>query len=139
MKKILVAIDDSPFSEEVIKFASKLAKSDKAELFAVYIFEVPRSMALEAEIPEEAAKADKILERIAEKAESYHVKIETDFIQSRSAGSGIIDEANDVEADLIVIGMRAKDRIDGSILGNTVNYVLKNSPIPVAIFKEPPK
>jgi len=137
MKKILVAIDDSKFSEEVMKFASKLAKADKAELFIGYIFEVPRSMALEAEIPEESAKGDKVLERALEVAEAYRLKAETDFIQSRSAGSGIVDEAKDVEAELIVIGMTAKDRVDGSILGNTVNYVLKNSPIPVAILKEP--
>lgn len=137
MKKILVAINDSTFSDEVVRFACKLAKQEPAEIFFVYVFEVPRSMPLEAEVPEEAAKADKLFERAIAIAENYKLKSETDFIQSRLAGSGILDEAAEVDANLIVIGMATKHRIDEAILGSTVGYILKNSAVRVAVLKEP--
>ncbi|MFH1454566.1 MAG: universal stress protein [Armatimonadota bacterium] len=138
MKKILVAVDGTGFSDDVVKTASKLAKLEKAKLFIVYVFEVPQALPLDAEVPEESEKADKVLNHAAEIAEEFGLDVEIDMIHARTIGPGIVDEAKDLDIDMIMIGMSHKPRFGEIFFGSTVNYVLKNSTIPVLLLKETP-
>lgn len=81
----------------------QIAKFTNAILYVVYVYEVPRSLALNSEIPEEIAKADEILDRASEISDQYNIDIETDIVQARFAGQGIVDEAIDLQAELIVM------------------------------------
>lgn len=136
MKNILVAVDGTPFSDEVVKLACQLAKLDKAKLFIVYVYEVPRTLPLEAEISDELEKGDKILDRASEISEEYNLDVETDLVHARSACTGIVEESKDLGVDLIVIGMGHKIRFGELFGGSTVSYVLKNSPCKVILLKE---
>lgn len=136
IKNILTAVDGSPFSDEIINFAAKFAKLEKAKLFITHILEVPSSMPLDADMPEETELAERILDRAADITDKYGLTPEMDVIKSRSVGPGIVDEAKDLKVDLIIIGMSHKPRFGEIFFGSAVNYVLKNSKIPVIVFRE---
>ncbi|MBI2251796.1 MAG: universal stress protein [Armatimonadetes bacterium] len=136
MKIFLVAIDSSPVADDIMHLACKLAKIEKAKLYIVYVFEVPRSLPLDAEIPEEFEKGDLILDKAANIAEEAELPFETDLIQARSSGPGIVDEAKDLGAELIIIGMTTKSRFGELIFGSTVSYVLQKAPCRVIVIKK---
>ena len=53
-------------------------------------------------------------------------------VQARAAGPAIVDDANEIAADLIVMGLRYKKRFGGQWdAGRTVPYVMRNSTAPV--------
>lgn len=136
MKNILVAVNDRPVSEKVIHLASKIAKLFKARLYIVYVFEVPRVLSLDAEVPEEMAKGDAILERAAEIAEKNKLEVETDLLQARAAGPAIVDEAKDLGVDMIMLGVGVAAKTGDYLIGSTVNYVLKNAHCEVLVLRD---
>lgn len=134
--KILVPIHGTEADEEAIKLACGLAKKNKGKIWAVYVITVKRSLPLEAEIEPEMRKAEEILDQMEGYAEEQDYEIETDVLQSREAGSAIIDEAVEREVDLILIGVKYKKRFGQFSLGSVVPYVLKNAPCPVILYHQ---
>lgn len=135
-KKILVAVNENSVLERIMDFACHMSRLLKAKLYIVYVFEVPRSLPLDAEIPEEVAKADKILDKAVLIAESLRLNAETDLVQARSAGPGIVDEAKDLEVDLIILGTTVSPKFGGNVFGSTVSYVLKKAHCEVLLLRQ---
>ena len=135
VKSILIAVNDTPVTEELVRVSCKIAKLEKAKVYIVYVFEVPRALPLDAEISEEFEKGDLVLEKAAAVAEEFGLEPETDIIQARAAGTGIVDEARDLGADLIAVGMNTKPKLGDYIFGSTVNYVLDRAPCQVIVVR----
>lgn len=133
---ILVPVVGTEADEEAISLACRLAKKDKGKINAVYVITVKRSLPLNAEIEPEIKKGEEILDHMESVAEEQKRGIETDLLQSREAGSAIIDEAVEREVDLIVMGVEYKRRFGQFSLGNVVPYVLKNAPCRVILYHQ---
>ena len=55
-------------------------------------------------------------------------------VQARAAGPAIVDDANEIGVDLIVMGLRYKKRFGGQWdAGRTVPYVMRNSTAPSGV------
>ena len=99
----------------------------------LHVIEVPFDRNLDAEDEAAVAAADGVLSR----AEAL-LDGEGDpgrgprTVQARAAGPAIVDDANELGADLIVMGLRYKKRFGGQWdAGRTVPYVMRNSTAPV--------
>jgi len=136
--KILVPVIGTEADEEAMKLACRLAKRDKAEIRAVYVITVNRTLPLDAEIEPEIRKAEGILDHIESVAEEQDYEVETDLLQAREAAPAIVEEAVDQGADLILMGVTYKRRFGQFSLGNVVPYVLKNAPCRVILHQRPP-
>jgi len=136
VKKILVAVKGEPTDKEICKIAAVLGKSSKSRIYIAYVIEVPRALPLDADIPGETEKGDKILEQAAEIIESSDLDVETDIIQARDAGPGIVDEARSIGVDLILLGMSSPPRVGQFLFGSTINYVLQKAHCPVIVFRD---
>lgn len=137
IKKILVAIGGTGADDEAIELACKLAEKAKAKVRVLYIIEVERSLPLDAWVDSEAEKAEKILTHAEEVAGNIGYDIGTILLQAREAGPGIIAEAMEGEADLIVMGVGYKKHLGEFDLGQTIPYVLKEAPCQVLLYREP--
>ena len=135
IKKILVPVSGNSADEEAIKLACNLAKKSKARVYVVYIIEVERSLPLDAQIDSETEKAEQVLTRAEDIAAEEDCGIETDLLQAREAGPGVVDEAVERGVDLIVIGMGYKKHLGAFDLGKTVPYVLKEAPCKVILYR----
>jgi len=135
--KILVPVIGTEADEEAMKLACRLAKKNKAKIWAVYVIAVKRALPLDAEIESEIRKAEGILDHIEIIAEEEDCEIETDLLQAREAGPTIVDEAVEREADLILMGVSYKRRFGQFSLGDVVPYVLKNAPCRVILYHQP--
>ena len=135
--KILVPVSGTDADEEAIRLACRLAKKDKTKIRAVYVITVKRALPIDAEIEPEIRKAEGILDHVESIAEEQDCEIETDLLRAREAGPGIVVEAMEQEAGLILMGIEYKRRFGQFSLGSAAPYVLKNAPCRVILYHQP--
>lgn len=132
--RILVpVIGDDAVDQPALKVAGLLlAGREEGEVALLHVIEVSFDRNLDSEDDEAVASADQILTRAEALLEERGVKVRTSTVQARVAGPAIVDEANEQEADLILMGLRYKKRFGGQWdAGRTVPYVMRNSTAPV--------
>jgi len=132
--RILVPLLGEPSVDDpALKVAALLlAGHEQAEVSLLHVIEVPFERTLDAEDEGAVVRADEILSRgeglLAEKG----IATRTSTVQARAAGPAIVDDANELGTDLIVMGLRYKKRFGGQWdAGRTVPYVMRNSTAPV--------
>ncbi len=109
-----------------------LGGREGVETSLLHVIEVPFDQTLDAEDEAAVAAADTILSRAEKLAGEHSVPTRTSTVQARAAGPAIVDDANELGADLIVMGLRYKKRFGGQWdAGRTVPYVMRNSTAPV--------
>ena len=133
--KILVPVTGTAAGKEAIELACKLAKQDKSEIHAIYIITPTRELPLDAEIEPEIEKAEQVLDEVEAVARKGGCRISTEVLQSRNVGAAIVNEAQERETDLILLGMTYKLRYGEFSLSEIVPYMLKNSPCRIMIYQ----
>ena len=109
-----------------------LAGRDDVEASLLHVIEVPFERNLDAEDENAVAEADVILAAAEKLFTERGIQARTSTVQARAAGPAIVDDANELGADLIVMGLRYKKRFGGQWdAGRTVLYVMRNSTAPV--------
>ena len=131
IKKILVPTSGTPYSERGIELACRLGEEQKAEIYLVNIIEVPRTLPLEATMPEAEAKAEDIIKRGEAIIELRGLPFKGEVRRGRTAGEEIIRAAKDWDADLIVMGIRTQIRMAQEIMGRSSDLVLRRAPCEV--------
>lgn len=134
---ILLPVAGSSADEEAISLACEIARQTRASIFAIYVIEVKRTLALDVDLPSDAAHADAVLAGAETVAKRSSVKLETEILQARDVGTAIVDEAVARKADLIIMGIPYKRQFGEFDVGHTAPYVLKNAPCRVWLAREP--
>jgi nucleotide-binding universal stress UspA family protein len=133
---IIVAITGSDLDTELVTLGSTIAKTKRGNLFVIYGIQVPRKLAIDAEMPEETKAASEALEVAKGVADQMHVHVEPEIVQSRNTGQSIVEEACVHECSLLILGLPYHVGVGGHFdLGDTADYVLKNSPCRVWLIR----
>jgi APA family basic amino acid/polyamine antiporter len=134
IRHILIPVHSPEYAERLARIACDLRGLYVADITAVYAIEVPRSLALEADLGVQMQEARDVLDRASHIAETvYDTSIETVVLQARSAGVAIVEYAMEKGSDLILLGAhrdRPRSRED-VIFGATADYVARNAPCAV--------
>ena len=132
--RILVpVIGDELVDGPALKVAALLLGGrEGVEASLLHVIEVPFDQTLDMENEAAVAQADAILTSAEAILTERGVPTRTSTVQARAAGPAIVDDANELGADLIVMGLRYKKRFGGQWdAGRTVPYVMRNSTAPV--------
>ena len=126
-KRIIAAIDLSDESDAVLKRACEVAQQNGAELSLVHVVEII-SYAYGGEMPVDIADIQNQVEshaerRIKEIADKLDYPIAQTLVATGNTGSEIHSVAQQLDADLIVIGSHGRHGIS-LLLGSTANGVL---------------
>ena len=133
-RTIVVPVLPGPESEEAMVAAARLAADKRSRIALVTVIEVPLELPLDADLPEEEAEAERVLDEAQARVESYGVRSVTRVVRARAAGRAIVEDALSRDAELIVVGApRTRMRRGKPIFGRTVDYVLKRSPTRVLV------
>ena len=124
---ILVPVTGQFADEEAIKTACGMIEPNKGVLHILYVIEIERIYPIDAEIKAATAKGEDVLRHMEEIAKSYNCTAEAELIQARQAGSAIVHESMEKDADVVVMGIQKGQRFGGFSLGNTGPYVIKNA------------
>ena len=134
VKRILVPIVGTEYSQRAIEVACRLGAEQKAEIILVHVVEVPMSLPLDAPLPDAEAKAEKVLEEAQQIVNFRELPSHKHVERARHAGSGIIQVAQEEEVSLIVMGLKTKSAsID--LMGRTSRWLLSRAPCEVILDK----
>ena len=128
--RILVPVlgDDAVDGPALKITALLLSGREGVEASLLHVIEVPFDQTLDTENEAAVARADTILSSAEAILTERGVPTRTSTVQARAAGPAIVDDANELGADLIVMGLRYKKRFGGQWdAGRTVPYVMRNS------------
>jgi nucleotide-binding universal stress UspA family protein len=137
-RKAVLALNGGPTDELVIHLGCQLAKGSNAELIAIHVIEVDWRHELSEEMRLENEAASALLDMAEGIAEQYKVKLDGDLLQAREVAAAIVDEAIEVGADAIIVGLPYRQRFGGDFqIGDAIPYVFKNAPCQVIVVREP--
>jgi len=136
-KRILVPTSGVPYSEKGIELACRLGIEQQAEIVLTYVLEIPRTLPLNAPIPDAEKEANEALTRGKEIVELHHLTPILRLERAREAGEGIVKVARDNEVDVIVLGIRPTWRGSQASWGKTTEILLRKAPCEVIIDKLP--
>jgi nucleotide-binding universal stress UspA family protein len=137
LRSLLVPINGTPVTLGALALALKLAQMSKGRVSAVYVIEVARHLPLEAELPDEIERSEQIFARAREALHERGSTIEFALLQARHAGATIVDEAVNIQADVIVLGVPERPHADDAPLGATAEFILKHAPCRVLLYRPP--
>ena len=147
-----------PLDDDIMQTAGRLSAEENADdgeggavIEAVWVFEVPMALPLDARIPDEDLKrARKALQRAKAVGEEYEgVEVATATVRARSAGEGIVREAKRRGVEAIVLAAEEPTRMRGgpllggkrglydTFVGQTTRYVVDKAPCRVILTAPP--
>jgi APA family basic amino acid/polyamine antiporter len=156
---ILVPLFGTPLDDDIIQTAGRLAgeehddfaSTEGALIEALWVFEVPMSLPIDARLPEgQLKRARAALARAKAVGEEYEgVEVATATVRARRAGQAIVEEARRRGVEAIVLGAEEPSRIRGgallggrggpldNFLGEITKYVIAKAPCQVIITAPP--
>ena len=135
--RILVPMKLGDIGEEMIATAVKLAQESGATVDALHVIRVPLDQALDAELWDEEERAEASLAEAKLLGADHGVEVHGHTVRARSIGQAILDEAERLNSDLIVLGSSPRWRRQSRFFSPTVEYVLKKAPCEVLIVAFP--
>ncbi|PKV48316.1 nucleotide-binding universal stress UspA family protein [Aquimarina sp. MAR_2010_214] len=143
MKKILVPIDFSEYSEYALQVAALLAKQQNAEIIVLHMLGLSEAVLIKNEAQEanEAMYYMKLAEKrfstFLDKEYLEGIKVK-ETVQNYKVFSEINEVAHENEADLIVMGSHGISGLHEEVfIGSNTEKVVRTSDIPVLIIKNP--
>jgi len=138
--KIVCAVDFDESSAVVLHFARELARQNGATLCVLHVAPLPINATEFSPIPmdpypvwEKTARAE--LEKLAAahlEGRGITYKIET---RSGEAADGILGQAQEMDADLIVLATHGRKGVSHFLLGSVAERVIRRSPRPVLVVR----
>ena len=138
--KILVAIDGSGMSEQALETAIGEARVWKAALHVIYVVEtglfssLPMDNTWEIMLSMLEKEGGKIIAEAKQRAETKGVIIIPHLTQGH-AGSEIVKAAEDIGADVVVVGSHGKSNVDRLLIGSVSSFVVSNCPVAVLVVR----
>lgn len=135
LRDILVPVNGTPVSYDALSLGCSLAKRNKGKVYGVYVIEVARTLALDAELNDDATTAESVLVRSEQIAEEIDTKLEGEILQARDAGHAIVDEAIERDVSAIVLGVAYDKPLGEFEMGRTAKYVIEHAPCQVILLR----
>jgi APA family basic amino acid/polyamine antiporter len=154
---ILVPILGTPLDDDIVQTAGRLAAAERgsddeggATIEALWVFEVPMALPIDARLPEaQLDRARAALRRAKAVGEEYQgVHVATATVRARQAGRAIVQEARRRGVEAIVLAAEEPSRIRGgavlggrtvldNFVGEATKYVLEKATCRVILTAPP--
>ena len=143
MKKIIVPVDFSEYSEYALETASILAKKNNAEILVLHMLEMSEAILTRAGTDMQMETmfflklAEKKFEEFLKKDYLKGLKI-TPIIKHFKVFSEVNEVAEENGADLIIMGSHGASGLKEFFIGSNTEKVVRHSNIPVMVIKHNP-
>ena len=154
---ILVPVFGTELDDDIVATAGRLADAEIEEgemaprMDVIFVAEVPLTVPIDAPLPADVReRGDRALARASEVGEEYeNVDVATAFVRARTIGAGIVAEARQRDAEVIVMGAEPPTRVRGGAIlggigaarpdeiGRVTEYVLRKAPCQVLLTAPP--
>tara|TARA_B100001123_G_scaffold180835_1_gene207129 strand:+ start:1446 stop:1892 length:447 start_codon:yes stop_codon:yes gene_type:complete len=130
-------VDDAA-SLDAVGVSASLVRQENGVLTLLHVIEVERSLPVTADMDLEAQRGEDLLGRARVLAESEidGAAIQDQLLQARVAGPAIVEEAEERNVDVIVLGVGWTPLLGKFEIGPTAGYVLKHASCNVWIVRD---
>lgn len=137
-RRVLVAMTRSEESRKAVEYA--VSTFPEAEITVLHVIN-PNTyygdegqLSYEHVVEEGEERAAELFETATETAERYGVRISTKTATG-NAQHEILDYAEDLDVDQIVMGSRGRSGVSRVLLGSVAEAVTRRSPVPVTVVR----
>ncbi|ESO97713.1 hypothetical protein LOTGIDRAFT_149221 [Lottia gigantea] len=141
---IVIAIDDSEFSEYAFDFFMENVKHEADRIILVMVPEYSSVIAspgiltdpvvVNELMKEEDHKLKELINRYSEKMKKVHLGGKVKQMTGK-VGEAIIEAADEENATMIVVGSRGMGKIRRTLIGSVSDYVIHHSHVPVLVCR----
>ncbi len=135
-KRILVPLDHTSLDRDALAHAAALAKAQGARLFLLHVEEGVTSQVygpLSSTAEVEAGR--EYLDEVVESLRHYDIDVETAIRHSSDPRREIVKYAQEMKADLLVMGAHGHGVLKDLIFGDTINPVRHALKIPILVVR----
>jgi nucleotide-binding universal stress UspA family protein len=136
IRRILVALDGSRFSEEALAPAMDLARSAGARLTLLEVVSPHHGLVrLLHPAARSTEAAEGFLRNVASRLPSDLGPVEVMVVEHASAAAGIIDQTRETGVDVIAMATHGRGGLLRFMLGSVAETVIRDSPVPVLVYR----
>jgi nucleotide-binding universal stress UspA family protein len=143
IRRILVAVDFSPASNEALTSALKLARSVAAEVHVIHIVdnlalalaELPRYAYLRDLRAESEQVAREQIKSLVSSERVTSVRIQSEVVTAAAPATAIVEYARRADVDLIVMGTHGHGELGRLVLGSVADRVIRTASCPVLTIR----
>ena len=146
MRKILIATDGSPAALQAIELGLEVAEEQHAEPTFVHVAPAADvlpvagfALAGPVSVPHELDEADRSSLDEAERLAAERGIFARTRLLAGDPAREIVAYADEIDADLIVVGSRGLGAIGGALLGSVSHKLLREARRPVLVVREVPQ
>lgn len=143
---VLAAIDLSPASVDVVRWAADAATRFDARLVVLHVVHDPGSVEVYGhQVPKNAKHVRRLQDKASDKLSEFLARVDADGIGNNGniehrlvtglPASRILEVADQIDAQMIVMGSHGRTGLQRLLLGSKAEKVAQLSPIPVTIVK----
>jgi len=148
IKKIMVAIDLSEYSRDILKYAGTLAKSIKSELVIVNVMnnrdiETLQKAAMETDafsveewLIRQKEERLRLIEGLIEETGCSHLPNKIVFREGVPFRE-LIKTVDEEGIDLVAMGAKGRSNVPGELVGSTAEKICRRCPIPILSLRSP--
>lgn len=144
MKKILVPVDFSAVTDNVLETAATIAAACGARIYLVHVAPVYVADLKKVRVPQherdfiahKMREEHRELQALAERLAARGCDAEALMVEGHGIVEKILDEAGRLQVDLIVAGSHGHGKLYDMLLGSTCEGVLRKAGIPVLIVPD---
>jgi nucleotide-binding universal stress UspA family protein len=140
IKRIVVAADGSPASVQGLEQVADLASRLEAKVVAVYVRHIPGTALMAPAVADPALltalddQESEVRQQVLRLVESTGVAWEF-MVRVGSPGEEIARVADEIGADLVVVGSNRHSSLHNVLLGSTAAYLATHSRAPVLVMR----
>jgi nucleotide-binding universal stress UspA family protein len=141
LERILVPVDFSDCSLDALEYAAVVAQQAEASLTLVHVLE-PVTYGLDFTLDQSKTRHSEVeswrkrLEELASSLRAFHISVESRLWGGLPVDS-ILDAAQTLPCDLIVMGTHGRRGISHAISGSVAEAVLRKARVPVLTVRSP--
>lgn len=135
--RILCIVRGTDSDRHAVEAAVDMLTPRRRRLNLVYVITVPRTVAIDAHLPEEIQRAEDALANAEEMTGINPEDVSTVILQGRSLGPIILREVFDRRISAIVTAIEPVHRLGGYDIGPDTLYLLEKSPSSVIVVRRP--
>ncbi len=133
--RILLPVNRAHGYEDVLELARSFVQGGRGRIHSIYVIEMQLKYPLDAEVGEEILRGEEALAEIEHLSMSGRLSLQGEIVQAREAGPAIVQEAANIPATMIIMGVDYGNNPAGFRMSTTADYVLRNARCPVIIWR----
>lgn len=138
-RKILVAYDFSDIADDALAWAAQLSRERGDEVVLLHVLVLaPPAIAPDAVVPltpPTAEEREEVLRRLQEAARRHGISAAAEVVVGTNVGASIVARADELHADLVVLGTHGRGPVSRAILGSVADYVVRHANCPVVTVR----